>query len=429
MGHMSKFAGALSALGLALHLVSSPVGAQEVNLDVLYAQPGFAKYHEPVAQAFTAKNPNIKISFRAPAANYDEGHQAMMRQSITNQLPDIYIPGFHLLEELTNALNKRNQILELGPLFNAEPTEWREANYAESMINLGKVNGKLYGLPVNASLPIMYFNTELVKKAGGDPQHMPDTWDGIIALAKKIRETSQGAAGIGYDAHDWPDDWLFRAMIHQSGGKMLDASGTKAGFDSEPGKKAMEYFRRFVTEGGMPLIDFDSSRAQFTAGQMGIHFDTPARLRVISDQIGNKFTLGTEVFPIDNKANGGIPTGGSAIIITAKDPAKQKAAWEYAKFLTGPEAQKVVVEVTGYLPTNKLASGPQYLGPFYQANPHFATAARQTDRALPWQGYPGGNSVRVWRTQREIITGVMRGEIAPEAGLDRLVRETNALIK
>ena len=89
----------------------------------------------------------------------------------------------------------------------------------------------------------------------------------------------------------------------------------------------------------------------------------------------------------------------------------------------------VVVEVTGYLPTNKLAAGPQYLESFYQANPHFATAARQTNRAVPWQGYPGGSTVRVWRTQREIITGVMRGEISPEAGLERLIKETNALIK
>ena len=429
MGYISKFAAAMPALGMVLHLATAPAGAQEVTLDVLYAQPGFAKYHEPIAQAFTARNPTIKIAFRAPAANYDEGHQTMMRQSITNQLPDIYVPGFHLLEELTTALSKRNQILELGSLFEAEPVAWREANYAPSMIELGKVKGKLYGLPVNASLPIMYFNTELVRRAGGDPAHMPDTWDGIIALAKKIRETAPGMAGIGYDAHDWPDDWLFRAMIHQGGGTMLDAAGAKAAFDGEPGLKALQHLRRFVTEGGMPLIDFDSSRAQFTAGQMGIHFDTPARLRVISDQIGTKFTLGTEVFPIDDKAKGGIPTGGSAIVITAKDPAKQKAAWEYAKFLTGPEAQKIVVEVTGYLPTNKLATGPNYLGPFYQTNPHFATASRETDRAVLWQGYPGGNSVRVWRTQREILVGVMRGEIAPNAGLDRLTKETNALLK
>ena len=80
MGYGSKITGALLALGLALHFAGSPAGAQEVNLDVLYAQPGFAKYHEPVAQAFTAKNPNIRITFRAPAANYDEGHQAMIRK-------------------------------------------------------------------------------------------------------------------------------------------------------------------------------------------------------------------------------------------------------------------------------------------------------------------------------------------------------------
>src|SRR5919205_848918 len=178
MRSMSRFATALPAVALALDLSAGGAAAQGVTLDVLYAQPGFARYHEPIAQSFMAKHPNIKISFRAPAANYDEGHQTMMRQSITNQLPDIYVPGFHLLEELTAALTKRNQIVELGPLFEAEPAEWRQANYTESMINLGKVNGKLYGLPVNASLPIMYFNTELVKKAGDDPQHMPDTWDG-----------------------------------------------------------------------------------------------------------------------------------------------------------------------------------------------------------------------------------------------------------
>jgi multiple sugar transport system substrate-binding protein len=429
MSFISKVTGAVPAVGLALLLSGTAALAQAVTLDVLYAQPGFAKYHEPIAKEFMAKHPNITISFRAPAANYDEGHQTMVRQSITNQLPDIYVPGFHLLAELTNALVKRQQIVELGPLFAAEPAAWREANYSEKIVDLGKVNGKLYGLAVNASLPIMYFNTELVKKAGGDPQRMPDTWDGVIALAAKIRETSPGVAGIGYDVHDWPDDWLFRAIVHQGGANMLDDSATKVAFNTDSTRKALKDLRRFVTEGGMPLIDFDSSRQQFTAGQIGIHFDTPARLRVISDQIGSKFTLGTEVFPIDDKAKGGIPTGGSAIVITSKDPAKQKAAWEYAKFLTGPEAQKIVVEVTGYLPTNKQAAGPAYLGPFYAANPHFQTAARETDRAVPWQGYPGGNSVRVWRQQRETINAIMRGEMTPEAGLDKIVQDTTALMK
>jgi multiple sugar transport system substrate-binding protein len=209
---------------------------------------------------------------------------------------------------------------------------------------------------------------------------------------------------------------------------MLDASGTKIAFDNAIGRKALTDYRRFVTEGGMAILDFEASRQQFIAGQTGIFFDTPARMRLITDGVGARYTLGTAVFPIDDKAKGGIPTGGCAIIITTKDAAKQKAAWEYAKFITGPEAQKIIVEITGYLPLNKRASGPEYLGPFYDKNPNFRTVSLETERAVPWQGYPG-DTVRIWRTQRDIINEVMRGQTTPDAGLAKMVTETQAMMK
>ena len=402
--------------------------AQKVTLDVLYAQPGFAKYHEPIAAAFMKAHPDVEIKFRAPAKDYDEGHQAMLRAAVTNQLPDIYFPGFHLIAELAATLEKRGQIVDLGPRLAAEPAAWRTQNYTDSVIKLGQVRGKQYGMAVNASLPIMYFNTELVKKAGGDPAKMPDTWDGVIALAGKIAATSPGTAGMSYDTHVWPDTWLFQAILDQAGGSMLDDSGTRIAFDNAIGRKQMSNLRRFVTDGKMALLDFEASRQQFLAGQTGLFFDTPARMRLITDGVGSRFTLGTTVFPVDDKAKGGIPTGGCAIIITTKDAAKQKAAWEYAKFITGPEAQKIIVEITGYLPLNKRASGPEFLGPFYDKNPNFRTVSLQVDRALPWQGYPG-DTVRIWRMQRDIINEVMRGQVTPDSGLEKMVRETQAMMK
>jgi len=431
MGCFSKMTGGLAAVIVAAGMAvqANPAFAQPVTLDVFYAQPSFAKFHEPIAQAFMKQHPDIKIAFRAPAADYDVGHQAMLREAVTNQLPDIYFPGFHLLPELTHVLVKRHQILDVGPLLAAEPAKWRQENYSDKVVNLGKVDGKQYGLAVNASLPIMYFNVDLVKKAGGDPQHMPDTWDGVIALAAKIHASSPEAAGMAYNVHVWPDTWLFQAIIDQEGGSMLDPSGTKIAFDNAIGRKVMTLLRRFVTEGSMPMIDFDASRQQFVAGQIGLFFDTPARLRQVTDLVGKRFTLGTAVFPVDDKAKGGIPTGGCAIIITAKDKAKQKAAWEYAKFITGPEAQKIIVEVTGYLPTNKRASGPEYLGPFYDQNPNFRTVTLETDRAVPWAGYPGQSTVQIWRQQRDVINAMMRGEIAPDAALAKMTKETTALMK
>jgi multiple sugar transport system substrate-binding protein len=257
---------------------------------------------------------------------------------------------------------------------------------------------------------------------------MPDTWDGVIALAARIKATSPGVSGVAYDVHVWPDTWLLQSMVDQAGGRVLDDTGTRVAFDGDVGRRMMTTLRRLVTEGGMSVIDYDASRQQFVAGQTGIYFQTPARMRQTLDNVGTRFTLGTAPFPIDDKARGGIPTGGCAIVITTRDATKQKAAWEYAKFITGPEAQAIIVQATGYMPVNKRATGAEYLGPFYEKNPNFRTVALQSDRAVPWQGYPG-DAVRIWRTQRDIINEVMRGQLAPDAGLERLVRETQAMLK
>jgi len=423
---MKSFGRTLAAAALAL-VASTAARAQEVTLDVLYAFPAFAKFHEPIAAEFMKRNPSIKINFRAPAASYDEGHQTMLRQSVTNQLPDVYYSGFHLLTELVESLDKRKQIVDLGPLLAAEPEAWRKANYSDALLSLGQVGGKQAGMGFNASTPLMYFNTELVKKAGGDPEKMPDTWADLLALAKKIRTAD--VAGISYNIHDWPDDWLLRGIVLQGGHAMIDEGSRKVAFGGEVGEKTLATLRSLVTEGGMPLIDWDQSRQQFIAGKTGIFFDTPARLRQVTDLIGDRFTLKTALFPIDDKAKGKLPTGGNAALITAKDAAKQKAAWEFIKFVTGPEAQKIVVETTGYMPTNLRAGEDAFLGPFYKDNANFRTINGQISRAAPWQGYPGGNSVRIWRQQREVVSGVMRGDIAPKAGIERIVSETEALMK
>ena len=425
---MKRLGMLLSSLVVAGTLATSSAEAQQVTLDVLYAFPAFAKFHEPIAQEFMKLHPDIKIAFRAPAPTYDDGHQTMMRQAVTNQLPDVYYSGFHLLSELARTLAKRNQIVDLDPLLAADGKEFRAKNYSDRIVALGRVDGKLYGLPFNASSPIMYYNVELVKKAGGDPEKMPDNWDAVIELAAKIKAGSSDVAGLAYNVHDWPDVWLYHAMITQAGGTVVDGDRVPLG-GPDIGVQTLQRFRRFVSEDGMPLIDWDQSRQQFIAGKIGIFFDTPARLRQVTDLIGDKFTLKTAIFPIDNKAKGGLPTGGNAAIITTQDPKKQKAAWEFLKFVTGPEAQKIVVETTGYLPTNLRATGPEFLGPFYDKNPNFRTVSLQVDRSVPWQGYPGGNSVRIWRAQREIITGIMRGEIEPKAGYERLIKETADLMK
>lgn len=426
---MTKLRNFIGAAALVGAMAASGASAQQVTLDVLYAFPSFARFHEPIAKDFMSRQSEVKINFRAPAASYDEGHQTMLRQAMTNQLPDVYYSGYHLLAELVRTLVKRNQITEIGPLLAAEGDAFRKANYSDRILALGEIDGKLYGLAFNASTPIVYYNEELVRRAGGDPNKFPDNWNDLVALAGRIRALGADVNGMAYDIHGWPDDWLWRALVLQAGGKMLNDADTEVAFGGDVGLNALRLSRRFVTDGGMQLIDWDQSRQQFAAGKIGVYFASPANIRQITDLVGGKFVFRTTTFPITDKARGGIPTGGNAAVILTRDPAKIKAAWQFLKYVSSPEAQKVVVEMTGYLPTNIRAVEKEYLGPFYDANPAFRAPVLQVDRAMPWQGYPGGNSVRIWRNQRDIITAVMRGDTTPEAGLARMVQETNGMMR
>jgi multiple sugar transport system substrate-binding protein len=100
----------------------------------------------------------------------------------------------------------------------------------------------------------------------------------------------------------------------------------------------------------------------------------------------------------------------------------------HVKFCAGPEAQKIAVEMTGYLPTNRRAEAEEFLGAWYRQNPNALAAARQADKSLPWEDY-GANGPRIHRMQQEVLTGVMRGDLAPEAGLERMVAQTAQLMR
>ena len=50
---------------LAATVGVSTARAQPVTLDVLYAFPAFAKFHEPIAAEFMKLHPDMKIEFRA----------------------------------------------------------------------------------------------------------------------------------------------------------------------------------------------------------------------------------------------------------------------------------------------------------------------------------------------------------------------------
>ncbi|MDF2812165.1 MAG: transporter substrate-binding protein, partial [Microvirga sp.] len=166
----------------------------------------------------------------------------------------------------------------------------------------------------------------------------------------------------------WGDDWPWQILITQQGGHLLDESQTKVTFDQNGhALKAMKLVKRLVDEGKYdPAMTASDQMKSFTSGTMGIYANSPASARNIKELVGDKFDLRSVKFTIVDNTNGTLPTGGNAMLITATNPEKIAAAWEYAKFMSGPKAQAITAMNTGYLPTNVGSLGEGFLAPYYR---------------------------------------------------------------
>ncbi len=396
----------------------------ETTLTVHYPMPGFFKdVMDTISKKFMEENPDIKIQFANPSATYEEGIQTIMRQAGTAEMPDVTFIGLNRLR----MANERNIPVDLGPMIAKDKQSMADQGFSDTILKLAQVNGKQVGLAFATSNPIMYYNADLVKAAGGNPDQPPKTWDEVIELGKKIKALGNGVDSIDFR---WQgDDWMFSALLFGAGGTMLTPDEGKVAFDGPEGKKAITIIDRMVKEAGMPVFTAQAGEQAFAAGKVGFQFKTTGGLRNTIKNVGDRFDLRTAPIPLIDPVNGKLPTGGNAVVILTHDAAKQKAAWKFAKFAAGPYGASVVVPGTGYVPNNELAAkSPQYLGDFYKKNPLFLAGLSQMPRMIPWYAFPGSNGVRVTQAIVDNLSRVIDQSAKPDQALEDAAREVKRLL-
>ncbi|MEB2843141.1 extracellular solute-binding protein [Rhizobiales bacterium RZME27] len=419
---MKHFAKLLSAAAITM-AAAFPAHA-ETTLTVHYPMPGFFKdVMDKVSKKFMEENPDIKIEFANPSPTYEEGIQTIMRQAGTSEMPDLTFIGLNRLR----MADERSIPVDLAPFMAKDKASMAEQGFSDTILKLAQVNGKQVGLAFATSNPIMYYNADLVKAAGGNPDQPPKTWDEVIALGAKIK-----ALGNGVDSVDfrWQgDDWMFSALLFGAGGSMLSEDESKVAFNGPEGQKAFNVLSRLVKEAGMPVFTKAAGEQAFVAGKVGFAFQTTGALANTIKNVGGKFDLRTAEIPLLDPVNGKLPTGGNAVVILTKDEAKQDAAWKFAKFAAGPYGASVVVPGTGYVPNNELAAkSPEYLGDFYAKNPLFQAGLKQMPRMIPWYAFPGSNGVRVTQTIVDNSSRVVDQSAKPEEALDDAAKEVKRLL-
>ena len=411
---------ALLATPLALPALAQ---TSPVEISFQYSIPElFRGLMEEMAAAFMRANPNVRVSIRAPEPDYEALLQRNLRDAVTRQLPDV---AFHGLNR-QRTLVEREIPVDLKP-FMAADARIAEQGYSESLLSLGQVGAAQTGIGFALSTPILYYNVELLRRAGGNPENLPTTWEQVAALARAIHGTAENLNGMFFD---WTitGNWAWQALVFSHGGTMLSADERQVAMANEHGQRAMAALRLMVDEGRMPDLRSTAAISDFFAGRLGISMQSTAQLGRYNREIGGRFPLVCGRFPIPGP-NARLPAGGNVAMMFARDAAKQAAAWEFIKFATGPVGATMMVNATGYMPASTIpAQREEMLGRFYRENPNHMVTFRQQDVITGWYAFPGQNALRITDNINDHLQSVVAKRAEPAAALTRMAADVQALL-
>ncbi|GGV74052.1 MULTISPECIES: ABC transporter substrate-binding protein [Streptomyces] len=244
----------------------------------------------------------------------------------------------------------------LGPEAQAE----LEKNYSQGWQDIGKVDGKPYGVYYKAAnKSLIWYNAKVFENAGVSE---PKTWKDLLNTAQTIYDSGVTPFSVG-GADGWTlTDWFENIYLSQAGPEKYDQLAQHKIKWTDPSvKQALttlaEIFSKkdYIAGGpdGALQTEFPASVTQtFTGGDQpkaGMVFEGDFAQVNIGE---TKAKVGTDakVFPFPAVGDTApVVSGGDAAVIL-KD---SKAAQALVTFLASPDAATIQAKLGGYLSPNK----------------------------------------------------------------------------
>lgn len=197
---------------------------------------------------------------------------------------------------------------------------------------------RTYGLPLPLVVSGLYFNRELFRRAGL-PERAPRDWPELLAFARKIQQLGPQYHGLFLQSGPSASFTLMN-FIRAAGGDAVAETGPdqwSATFNSSAAVEAYMFYYQLVAverlayrKPGKPTDDL--------LEKVGMYF------RYIGDSAQIDPDLwGFGAVPEGPSGHGGseINSGILSVFSGITDPQRKQAAWEYVRFVTGNEADRI----------------------------------------------------------------------------------------
>ncbi|MFD3500035.1 ABC transporter substrate-binding protein [Streptomyces sp. NPDC058676] len=235
-----------------------------------------------------------------------------------------------------------------------------QKNYSQGWQDIGKVDGKQYGVYYKAAnKSLIWYNAKVFENAGATE---PKTWAELLTTAQTVYDSGVTPFSVG-GADGWTlTDWFENVYLSQAGPEKYDQLAKHEIKWTDPSVKdalttlAQVWGKKDYVAGGATgalQTDFPASVTQvFTGGDQpkaGMVYEGDfSQVNIV--QAGAKVGTDAKVFPFPAVGDiAPVVSGGDAAVIL-KD---SKAAQALATFLASPDAATVQAKLGGYLSPNK----------------------------------------------------------------------------
>lgn len=307
-----------------------------------------------IVEAFERQHPNIRLEsaqglrIQGPAAEAN-----LLLQFAAGSAPDVVYVNFResatyigqgFLEPLDNYLAN-------------DPGVGQRINPVIMNVLKDVGHGHIYSIPYAQFVQALYYRKDIFRAAGLDPDKPPTTWDEFYNDSKLLTDQDKGVWGFEFGTDPDAAGYWWVNFLWQAGGDVIQKNNKgewQAAFNTPQGVEALSFYKKLMCDPWVApngktykgVATHSSNMGQDRSrGKVAMWFQYQSN--VIANT-ADTTTLNPSLIGIAPMPKG--PTGITANEINAamwgissqiKDPRIREAAWEFVRFMSSDEADRI----------------------------------------------------------------------------------------
>ncbi|GAC1399653.1 MAG: extracellular solute-binding protein [Ktedonobacteraceae bacterium] len=287
------------------------------------------------------------------------------------------------------------------------PEIWNNAYY----------QGKLYALPLDTHPFVMYYNTDICRKAGllaADGKLVPLVGaNAVMDAFQKVQKTTE-TLGLAVDTQDVNPWRIFYALYGQMGGKILTPDGSKLVLDDSKALQVLTFMADLTLKAKVasPTIDYGGAVALFASGKAGFFWQGEWEVTTFQTaKLPFSMTLFPNIF-----GNNTTQADSHTFVLPRQSVVDQQRLADSLKFISFMLKDSLVWAQGGHIP----AYQPVVKSTAYQQmKPQANYAAQAKSVVYDPSAWFSGSGSQMETHAGSAFQAVMSGQLTPKQGLDQ----------